>query len=387
MNIKNRKSQFFEKISKFNFNKTFSPTLIVFCHLGMWLFFLLLLFLYYRIETELSSLSSLILSIRGIVNNIIVFYIFFYFLIPKAFEERFLAYVFVLFCIPVAIYLWLTANYFQFKILYWLGIEIKEPTLNGIIAKNANQPIFTALSFRNVLGNAMLVIYSFSPAFFLKVLFDISKMFSKIISLQKKSLDLKVENINIEKNFLKSQLNPHFLFNTLNNLYSLVIKNDPIAPEVIVHLSDIMAYTLYESSTDKVALEKELNFLQNYFDLEKMRYSSADNITLEINIHQDISQLLISPLLTFPFIENGYKYGLKSLKDNFLKINITIKDNSFLFSIINNKENIEHERSYFGGIGVDNVKKRLQLLYPEKHELVINNEINFFAVYLTINLS
>lgn len=386
MNFKNRKSQFFDKISKLSFNQT-SSSIIIICHLGMWLFFMLLLFLNYKIELELSSLSSLILSIRGIVNNIAVFYVFFYFLIPKAFANRFLTYVFIFFCIPIAVYVWLATNYFQFKLLFWLGIEIKESMFNGVVAKNASQSILTALSFKNILGNAVLVIYSFSPAFFLKVLFDISKMFSEIISLQKKSLDLKVENINIEKNFLKSQLNPHFLFNTLNNLYSLVIKKDPTAPDVIVNISDVMAYTLYESSTDKVALEKELNFLQNYFELEKMRYSSADNIELEISIHQDISQLLISPLLTFPFIENGFKYGLTSSEDNFLKINITVKNNTFLFSIINSTDNTVRSQNRFGGIGVENAKKRLQLIYPEKeHELIINNENGFFSVYLTINL-
>ncbi len=145
-------------------------------------------------------------------------------------------------------------------------------------------------------------------------------------------MEIEIQNINMEKDFLKAQLNPHFLFNTLNNLYSLTLKKDNQAPEVILNLSDMMSYTLYESNTEKVTLTKELEFIQNYFNLEKMRYPADKNIRLNISGDVDAKGLYIAPLLTFSCIENAFKYGLKTTEGSFIFLDIKVKDSLFIFS-------------------------------------------------------
>ncbi len=195
-------------------------------------------------------------------------------------------------------------------------------------------------------------------------------------------------NIKNGRNFLPTmtKLNPHFLFKTLNNLYGLVVKKEHKAPETIINISDLMAYTLYESNTEKVPLQKELDFLRNYFYLEKMRYSKDKIITLEISITENIENIKIAPLLTFTFIENAFKYGLKSTQDQFLKINIGISNNIFHFSVLNDKENKSVKKTDLGGIGLKNIKKRLTLIYPNNHEITIEDKGNSFFVSLSINL-
>mgnify|MGYP006176424597 CR=1 FL=1 len=128
----------------------------------------------------------------------------------------------------------------------------------------------------------------------------------------------------MQLNSLKGQLNPHFLFNTLNNLYGLTVRKDNLAPELILNLSDIMSYTLYESNTEIVRLEKELDFIKNYIALEKMRY--ADETNIQVMIEGQTAGLFVAPLLTFTFIENAFKHGLKT-KNAFVKLDIKIENN------------------------------------------------------------
>lgn len=378
---------FLEKISQFNFEKFYTPTNRVLCHAFMWFFFSSLFFLNFWVELQMSLDSSLVMTIRGTINNMAVFYIFFYLAVPRIFRSRAWSILLILLSIPALIYIWLSINFFQYNILNYFGIDILEGPLKGLISKNANQTYVQALSYKNVLGNAMLVIYSFSPLFFVKILFDITRLFNRTIYFQKQTSELELQNLNIEKDFLKAQLNPHFLFNTLNNLYGLVVKKDPSAPEAIINISDMMAYTLYESNTEKVPIEKEIDFIRNYFYLERMRYSADKDITLDITMPDDVEHITIAPLLSFTFIENAFKYGLKSKNDNFLKINIDIVNNIFYFAIENNKEKKSKKTTTLGGIGVKNIEKRLKLIYPHNHEIKIEDRENSFFVSLSINLT
>lgn len=378
---------FLEKISQFNFNKFYTPTNRIICHAFVWVFFGSLLFLNFWVELQISLKSSLWMTLRGTINNMTVFYLFFYLAVPRIFKSKAWSILLIVLSIPLAIYIWLSVNYFQYNILNYFGIDIHEGPLKGLISRNANQTYGEALDYKNVFGNAMLVIYSFSPPFFVKVLFDITRLFNRTIYFQKQTSELELQNLNIEKDFLKAQLNPHFLFNTLNNLYGLVVKKDPSAPEAIINISDLMAYTLYESNTEKVPVEKELDFIQNYFYLERMRYSADKEITLEISVPDDIENIMIAPLLSFTFIENAFKYGLKSKNDNFLKINISIVNNIFYFAVENNKEKNSIKTTTLGGIGVKNIEKRLKLIYPHNHEILIEDRDTSFFVSLSINLT
>ena len=355
-------------------------------HFLMWFIFSVLLFLNYHLEFKLSDFDSFILTIRSTLDNAVVFYMFFYFFIPKIVSlDKKIVLGSLIISIPVCVYIWLSVNYLLFSFYDQLGYEINIGAFKDLIKRNASQTFFQAIKFETVLSNTVLVIYTLSPFFFVKILFEIVRIYNRTTQLQKQKLEVEIQNINIEKDFLKSQLNPHFLFNTLNNLYGLIVKKDDSAPGVILNLSDLMSYTLYESNSEKVSLEKELDFIRNYFELEKMRYPKDKKIDLEIIGDDQISGLYIAPLMTFTFVENAFKYGLKNHDNQFIKQKIKIENETFYFALENDfdKEEIKKE---FGGIGLENIKKRLQLLYPNKHNLKITTLENSFKIELKINL-
>lgn len=377
---------FTKRIGEFDFEQFYTQQKRVMLHSFMWLSFAFLLFLSYRLAYQLTYFNSFILTLRMCVVNMMVFYIFFYLLLPKILK---LSFGFAVSCLiisfPVFVIIWLLST-FLFSIIYHhLGFEILEGELKGAITASANQTFWEAISFSRIISQAIIFISLLSPFFFVKILFEISKLYSRTIKIQNQKNLLEIQNINIEKDFLKSQLNPHFLFNTLNNLYSLSLKKDNTVPEVILNLSDTMSYTLYESNSEKVELWKEVEFVKNYFELEKMRYSANRKIHCEFPAETDCMGFNIAPLLTFTFIENAFKYGLKSKDSGFLNLNIKIENGKFIFVIENDFEEIKNEKSH-GGIGIENVRKRLQLIYPNDFHLEILSSQNIFKVKLTINL-
>lgn len=204
--------------------------------------------------------------------------------------------------------------------------------------------------------------------------------------IQKEKTELITKNIETELQFLKNQINPHFLFNTLNNLYALTLKKSELAPDVVLKLSEMLRYMLYECNEKEVALEKEMKYIENYIELEKIRISKDVNITVEIN--GDIHSAKIAPLIIIPFVENSFKHGLKqNLHDPYLQIQTYISSDKLYFSIVNSKASIAAGINYQvqpGGIGLVNVKKRLQLIYPNKHSLQITDHPDRFEIQLTI---
>lgn len=180
---------------------------------------------------------------------------------------------------------------------------------------------------------------------------------------------------------LRSKLNPHFYFNTLNNLYSLALQNAPETPETVLKLSSIMEYILYECDADKVSLEKEIRFLRDYVEIQKLRYPKEVSIVFESTF--DPAGLSISPLILIQYVENAFKHGLQSSpSESWMKVEL-IKDSNYLtFSI----ENSKSESVYHEGIGLQNARTRLELLYPDKHELHIENDKYRFKVNLRMSL-
>ncbi|WP_343912415.1 sensor histidine kinase [Aquimarina litoralis] len=172
---------------------------------------------------------------------------------------------------------------------------------------------------------------------------------------------------------LQSQVNPHFFFNMLNNLYGLVDKDSEKAKTLILKLSDMMRYSIYEGQKEYVTLQQEIDFIHNYIQLHKMRYHKDITINFEVDI--DNEKLKIMPLLFIILVENAFKHGLEVLRTNaFANISITSKQNSIVLEIENNfDEEIKGEK----GIGLENLSRRLALAYPKKHELTnaINHDI------------
>ncbi len=197
--------------------------------------------------------------------------------------------------------------------------------------------------------------------------------------------DLETQNMQSELKFLRSQINPHFLFNTLNNLYALTLKKSDQAPEIVIKLSEMMRYMLYECNEPKVFLSKELNYIKNYLDLERIRQNKVEiKFTQTGAVHHQ----KIAPLLLITFIENCFKHGIKnSLETGYVNLEILVDENEMQFEVTNSKPAAlpyqEHKRS--GGIGLVNVKRRLDLLYPDKHHLEIEDTPNTYCVRLNLN--
>ena len=374
---------FLDRIASLNFDHFFTKRNRVLLHVFMWLGFSILFFLSYVIGYKLVYFDAVLLTIRMALVNMIVFYMLFYLLLPKIFSgSKTRIVILIILVFPISIFVWMAATYFISLLYYALGIEVTFGELKGVIKMSANQTFLEAVSPKRMLSQTIIIISLLSPFCFAKILVEITKLYNKKFQIEREKTALEIQNIQIEKDFLKAQLNPHFLFNTLNNLYGLTVRKDNLAPEVILNLSDIMSYTLYESNTEIVRLEKELDFITNYIALEKMRY--ADETDIQVVIEGQTAGLFVAPLLTFTFIENAFKYGLKSQKA-FIKLNIKIENNTFWFSLENDMEETTID-SDFGGIGVENARKRLELLYPDQYELQIKRLEHSFKVDLKIVL-
>ncbi|MBN9380983.1 MAG: histidine kinase [Chitinophagaceae bacterium] len=202
---------------------------------------------------------------------------------------------------------------------------------------------------------------------------------------QKKLLqEAQVEKLQAEVNYLRSQVNPHFLFNALNNLYALTIKKSDNAPNIVLKLSELMEYMLYESDETFVPLEKEIKYLSNYLELEKIRQGNEADI--QLTVEGVAGDCRIPPFLILPLVENAFKHGVSRAVENaYLHIYIRI-DEGMEIVVVNSKSNLR-QQGKDGGIGLLNLKKRLALLYPGKHELRIEDQPDKYQVLLKVELS
>ncbi len=200
--------------------------------------------------------------------------------------------------------------------------------------------------------------------------------------------ELENRTMQSELRFLKTQINPHFLFNTLNNLYALTLKKSDDAPEIVIKLSEMMRYMLYDCNEKQVPLSKEIAYIHNYLNLERLRQSRHADIRFEVE--GTVSDQQIAPLIFIPFLENSFKHGLiNSIEKSYVYIRLQIDGSRISFYIENSKPETRpiQTRSKSGGIGLVNVRRRLQLLYSHKHELIIKDQPHTYSVLLKIDLS
>ena len=199
---------------------------------------------------------------------------------------------------------------------------------------------------------------------------------------------LLTQTMQSELRFLKSQINPHFLFNTLNNLYALTLQKSDKAPNIVLKLSEIMRYMLYECNERKVLLTKEIQYIHNYLDLERLRQPKEADISFVTEGH--ISDQMVAPLLFVPFLENSFKHGLNHyVRDGgFVRLRLSVSGDDLEFFIENSKAealpSLNHPRS--GGIGLVNLRSRLEILYPEDHDLEVSDEPHRYAVTLRLKM-
>ncbi|MBK8805311.1 MAG: histidine kinase [Bacteroidales bacterium] len=192
------------------------------------------------------------------------------------------------------------------------------------------------------------------------------------------------EKLKTELTFLKTQINPHFLFNVLNSIYSLSLKKSDKVPEIILKLSEMMRYMLYESEVNKVSLDKEIDYINNYISLQKLRV--FENCTITFSVSDNTNGVTIAPMILIPFVENAFKHGISHTDDSPIDISLERKDSKLLFTVKNKlHKNLHTDKT--GGIGIQNVKRRLELLYPDKHKLEIVELDNNFVVSLHLKLN
>jgi len=218
-------------------------------------------------------------------------------------------------------------------------------------------------------------------------LLKLSRAWFKLLESKNHLIKLEREKANTELLFLKMQINPHFLFNSLNNIYSLALKKDAMAPDSILKLAEVMRYMIYESNETRVPLQKEINYINNYIDLQRLRI--RDNASVVFEITGDIENWYIAPLILLVFIENGFKHGIKAtIHHSFVNILIHINNDHLHMTVENSKGVVDHiEKDTFKGLGLENVKRRLELLYPEKYDLKISDTEEKYTAVLQLPLT
>jgi len=310
-------------------------------------------------------------------TDILGVYFMLYFLIPKfLLKKKYVKFALfsILFFIILMFVIALPLAYFGLLIDYSDYYLLNEQPIPTFVNFISNSLIFGITVKLMIMGVASSIKIA-------KIWFVSQK---KQQNLVKEKLEINLQLKESELKNLKSQLNPHFLFNALNNLYSLTLEKSPKAPEVVLKISALLDYVLYECNVPSIELETEIENIKNYIDLQKMRYGEDTNI--EFNINGEFSHIKIAPLLILPLVENAFKHGLdKNVGKGFIKINIQITEEDKINISI--KNSLKGENNHEGeGIGLKNLKKRLELQYPNKHKFSIQQSEIDYETYLCIVL-
>jgi two-component system, LytTR family, sensor kinase len=229
-------------------------------------------------------------------------------------------------------------------------------------------------------GIEYIMPYSFLSVFFIGII----RYTHDFRQLKADAQKWRIEKQEAELNYLKSQTNPHFLFNTLNNIYSLARDKSDLAPESILRLSKMLRFMLYESNGDYIPIEQELKIIDDYIALEKLRYDES----LRLNYHYDIAdkKQVLPPLLLIPLVENAFKHGVSEMRgDAFVDISLILKERKLSFTVRNSSDN-SWDRPIKENIGLSNLRRQLELLYKE-YKLTAAQEGNEFIAHLQINLA
>jgi LytS/YehU family sensor histidine kinase len=209
------------------------------------------------------------------------------------------------------------------------------------------------------------------------------KVIQQWLGAEQRKKEIETEKLNTELSFLKSQINPHFLFNTLNNIYSLAVAKSDATAGAVLKLSSIMRYVITDTKHHLVPLEKELQFIQHYIDLQKVRLT--DKMEINFSISGDVENKQIAPLIFIPFVENAFKYGISTKDNSRITIEVKADNHAVILHVHNAIVTQQVEKTDHTGIGIKNSKRRLELLYPDNHELEVINDKGHFTVNLTIN--
>ncbi len=315
-------------------------------------------------------MDSLIYRVVGLPLKIMATYLLVYYQIPQFFQKK----KYFLFGLSFAI------STYVFCVIYRVNnIYIAEALAGSDHYKETFWEILN-LSWWTV-NNYFIRVYGFSLVFILL-------KYGRDRMIEKRKLEaLLKEKATAELNFLKAQIHPHFLFNTLNNLYALTLEKSDDAPEVVAKLSEILDYMLYQCNDPTVLVSKEVELIQHYIDLEKLRY--GDRLSLHFSAQIDDPQIRIAPLILLSIVENAFKHGASgSLRQPVINIDLVVQAKRLHFKVFNTKalHLAQDERAYRKGIGTDNIKRQLELVYPSHHEWCVEEGEEDYEVQLKIEL-
>ena len=226
-----------------------------------------------------------------------------------------------------------------------------------------------------------------NPTFHFLLIFIIStglKVLTRLYHEQQQLLELEKSKVQAELSFLKSQIHPHFLFNCLNNIYSMTLSKDDKAPKTVLSLSNFLRFIITESDSSFISMEKEIRMLDEYLDLQSLR--TTEKVELKYIKEGDFAKYSIIPLTFIVFVENAFKYGISTHTNCFIHIKIKMEDESLIFLCDNSIMSTLKDRSRSSGIGLENIKKRLELAYPNRYSLKIDEDDSVFHVRLKINI-
>lgn len=335
------------------------------------LFWIIVGYFYYSVFMWNSEFPkvSLIFTIGLLPVAIVETYIFNYVLVPKYLSNK--KYLYFLF---FSFFTVLISTWLSFLIVFYALISILNTEAS--LEPAALHPELQVISLNFIVFFAIAV-KQIKRAFYMQ---------QEKNELEKAQLTTQLKLKEAELKLLKAQVHPHFLFNTLNNLYGLTLEKSDNAPQMVLQLSEILDYILYRCEAPKVLLHEDLNNLKNYIEIEKIRYS--DKLKLEFDFPEHTGKLKIAPLLLLPFVENAFKHGVSHFPGvAYVTLKTSLAGKNLIFSIENSKNPLmKDDNNQRKGIGLMNVKRRLELLYPKKYILTIDEQQETFSVNLTLEL-
>ena len=341
--------------------------LIALLHVGYWFVFLLLsVMMTYALSSNEDFSNSVDEEVMAaalffiiLLPAVISFYTFYLVLFPRYFRQKRIGYAFLL---GVTISVVTTS----------LGFAFMSGVLYPECANDMNVPeaiTFVAIaSYFNLVGGII--------AFVIK---GFSTWFEEV----KLKEELQEKNHSMELALVKSQLDPHFLFNTINNIDVLILKDAAEASDYLNRLSDIMRFMLYETKTEEISLSKEVDYIRKYIDLQKIR--TANKTYVDFQLSGDVTGRKIAPMVFIPFIENAFKHTLNKKTANAIRIHIRVEKDEIYMSCINRLEKHRRIKTEEGGLGNELIRKRLELLYPDRHQLDTEQTEEEYRIQLTIN--
>lgn len=317
---------------------------------------------------DISIFSERYFSLFFVVNNVLIigfYYLNTHLFIPKLLDQKkFVVYTLLILgllifygCMP--------------RLFHYFFSALQSPPPGGHPNRPRPQPLLAP-------GNiaVFMLVFVFSTG---------AKVINQWLRSEQKAKEIANEKLKAELSFLKAQINPHFLFNTLNNIYALASDQSEYTAPAVMKLSNIMRYVLTEAGNDLVPLEKEIQFTRHYIELQKMRLTGKSSI--DFTVIGDPVGRQIAPLLFLPFVENAFKYGISTRELSPVTILLEIKKDSLYFTVSNHKHIIaSHRITDNTGIGINNTRRRLDLLYNDQYTLAINEDPASFTVHLNIQV-